>query len=221
MTTIYQEQKKCALCNEISNHTVFGSSNAFGSPDLDTRPPEMARSTIDTWVQTCPSCGYCAQDISKPLARLSEIVHSDSYQQQLTNPDFPKLANAFLCSSQIQENAGEYAGAGWACIHAAWSCDDAGSDAAAQKCRKKAVSLIPKARENGQQFAGQAGAEEATMVDLLRRSGEFERALQTCDDALKKNPDEVLSAVLRFQKLLIGKSDVGCHTIVEATGTLK
>ena len=47
---------------------------------------------------------------------------------QLNNPELPKLSNAFLCESLIQERADKFAGAGWA----AWACDDAGSDKAAQ-----------------------------------------------------------------------------------------
>lgn len=218
MTTIYEEKKKCAVCGKTSEHTGIGSTNAFGSPDLDTRPPKMKRSTIDMWIQTCPSCGYCAPNISERIEKASEVVRSDSYQQQLNNPEFPKLANAFLCFSLIQESAGDYAGAGWASIHASWACDDAGSYVAAQKCRKKAVTLLQKAKEKGQRFAEQAGAEEAMMVDLLRRSGQFELGFRTCDDGLKKNPERIISDILQFQKMLISKSDVACHTIAEATG---
>jgi len=218
MTTIYEVEKKCAVCGKSNKYNQIGSTNAFGSPDLDTRPPEMERSTIDMWVQTCPSCGYCAPDISKRLKKSLEVVRSDSYQQQLNNPEFPKLANAFLCFSLIQESAGEYAKAGWACIHAAWACDDAGSDAGAQKCRQKAVILLQKAKENGQRFAEQLGGEEALMVDLLRRSKQFELALKTCEDGLQKNPEKIISDILQFQKTLISRSDVACHTIAEATG---
>jgi len=218
MTTIHNIKKKCAICGKISEHSEIMSTNAFGSPDLDTRPPEMVRSTISMWVQRCSSCGYCASDISKWIEKSSEIIRSDSYKQQLNNPDFPELANAFLCFSLILESAGEYASAGWACIHAAWSCDDVGSNACAQSCRKKAVTLLQKARENGQIFAEQAGAEEAIMADLLRRSGQFKLALRICDDGLKKNPEKIISDILRFQKILISKSDIACHTIAEATG---
>lgn len=216
MTTIYREEKKCAVCGKTSMYMGIASTNAFGSPDLDTRPPEMERSTINMWVQTCPSCGYCAPDISERIEKSSEVVHSDSYQQQLNNQEFPELANAFLCFSLIQESTDEYASAGWACIHAAWSCDDTGSDAGAQKCRKKAVSLLQKAKENGQKFAEEAGVEEAIMVDLLRRLSQFELALRICDDGLKKKPERIILDILQFQKVLIGKSDVACHIIAEA-----
>ena len=216
MTTIGSIKKKCAICGKISKHSEILSTNVLGSPDLDTRPPNMERSTIFTWVQRCPWCGYCASDISKRIREAENIIHSVSYKQQLNNSAFPELANSFLCFSLILENVGNYAGAGWECIHAAWSCDDANLNTCAQSCRKKAVILLQKAREKGQSFAKRTGAEETIMADLLRRSGQFELALKVCNDGLKKNPEKIISDILRFQKILIGKSDVACHTIAEA-----
>jgi hypothetical protein len=57
MTTLYREKSRCAVCGIATEYTSIGSTNAFGSPDLDTRPPEMQRSTIFAWVQRCPECG--------------------------------------------------------------------------------------------------------------------------------------------------------------------
>jgi hypothetical protein len=155
------------------------------------------------WVQTCPSCGYCAPDISEGIEKLSEAISSNSCKRQLDDSEFPKLANAFLCFSLIRESAGDYVRAGWASIHSAWACDDAGHDIDAQKCWKRAVTLLQKAKQNGQIFAEQAGAEEAIIVDLLRRSGQFELALKVCDDGLKKKPAKIISDILQFQKILI------------------
>lgn len=60
------------------------------------------------------------------------------------------------------------------------------------------------------------GAKEAIMVDLLRRSGQFEQALGMCDMGLEKNPEEVLKDIFRFQQKLISKSDVDCYKIADA-----
>jgi len=221
MTTFVSEEKKCAICGKTSKHNVITSTSTLGAPDLDTRPAELKRSTINMWIQTCPSCGYSGADISKEVEKASEIVQSDFYQKQLNDPEFPKLANAFLCHSVIQESAGNYTSAGWANVYAAWVCDDAGSGDSAQKCRQKAVTFFQKARENSQQFAKGNGAEEAVMVDLLRRLGQFELAIKICDDGLKKNPEKLISDILQFQKILISKSDVACHTVTEITGDNK
>lgn len=39
MTEPFVDRKKCAVCGKISEHIEIMSTNASGSPDLDTRPP--------------------------------------------------------------------------------------------------------------------------------------------------------------------------------------
>jgi hypothetical protein len=168
------------------------------------------------WIQTCPSCGYCSPDISKSHGQSFEVIRSDFYQQQLNSPQFPKLASAFLCFSLIEQSADKHASAGWSCIHAAWACDDAGYSVGAKECRKKAVIFLQKAEETGQRFATQAGAEEALMADLLRRSGQFELALKTCNDGFnKKKSEKMFHDILRCQEMLISNRDISCHSISE------
>ena len=216
MTTVLKEIIQCAVCGERSEHFTVGSTNTFGWMDLDTRPPEMMRSTINMWIMVCPSCGYCSMDISKCAEKSPELVRSPAYQRQLKNPQFPDTANAFLCSSLIKELAGQDAMAGWDSIHAAWVCDDAGSDISARACRKKAVVLLQKAREKGQSFAAADGGSEALITDLLRRSGLFIKALKICNEGLRNHrTDAIFLDLLRFQKTLILKKDTACHTVAE------
>jgi hypothetical protein len=216
MTTISSENKTCAVCRQTSKHVVLRSTNTLGQhPDLDTRPPEMLRSTIQWWVQTCPSCGYCYSDISQANKAADKVVESEQYKKQLNDTRYPKLANAFLCLAMIHEADKGYREAGWACIHAAWACDDEGPGGCAQECRKKALVFIEKTRSLNQKFTSQPGAEDAITVDLLRRSGQFELALSTCEEALKKETDDTILGVLRFEKALIGKRDSGQHTMAE------
>jgi len=170
-------------------------------------------------VQRCPSCGYCAPDLNEGSSKASTIVQSDSYQKQLKNPDFPQLANSFLCWSLIQESLDEFVTGGWGCMYAAWACDDVDNDVAAQRCRKQAVTVLRKAQEEVQSFAEQEGGEEALMTDLLRRSGQFDLALSICEKGLKKNPEQIISHILQLQKILIGREDVDCHVISEAHPT--
>ena len=65
MSTFLQITQICAVCKHKSSATIVASTNAFGAPDLDMRPPEMRRSTMHFWVSTCPKCGYTASDIEK------------------------------------------------------------------------------------------------------------------------------------------------------------
>lgn len=54
MTTVKEVKKKFSVCSKISKHTTWTSTSAWGSTDLDTRPPSPQRSTIDMWVQIYP-----------------------------------------------------------------------------------------------------------------------------------------------------------------------
>ncbi|GAG60973.1 unnamed protein product [marine sediment metagenome] len=83
MTTYYEKEIICAICKNKSTYEMTSSFNAFGSCDLDTRPPEMQRSTMQYWTQRCPDCGYCAIDISVSEENMVEIVKSSKYQNQL------------------------------------------------------------------------------------------------------------------------------------------
>ncbi len=40
MTTIGSQEVPCAICGTINQCNTISSSSAFGSPDLDLRPPE-------------------------------------------------------------------------------------------------------------------------------------------------------------------------------------
>lgn len=218
MTTIHTAKTTCCLCGEESELRMIGSTNALGSPDLDTRPPEMQRSTMFAWVNRCAHCGYCSSDITRASGKTKAVVESEAYRSQLEDKAFPDLANSFLCKAMIAEREGRFSEAAWATIHAAWACDDAGYEESAGKCRAKAVGLMKKGREKGERFAEQDGVDIAIMTDLLRRSGRFEEALALIEENLDGITEDIVKKILMFQKKLISQSDTRCHTISECLG---
>jgi hypothetical protein len=218
MTTFYQENLTCQNCGKTSGHHRLRSTNQFGSSDLDARPPEMARSTLHVQDQVCPDCKYCAVDISKPAADASGYVSSEAYHKQFNSSEYPALANAFLCNALTQESTRKFDTAGWASIKAAWVCDDAKNNAGSKKCRIRTVELFRKAPSVGQEFAGQPGADDVTLVDLLRRSEQFEDATRQIELGLSKCPEEIIRKILEFERDLIAKRDVGCHTVGDVPG---
>ena len=100
-------------------------------------------------------------------------------------------------------------------MHAAWSCDDAGMKAASRICRQRAVKMIDNARSAVQLFADNAETEKAIEIDLSRRSGRFDRALLLYEEFISRNPADEILSVVRFQKSLIEKQDVDCHSLDE------
>jgi hypothetical protein len=216
MTTLFKEEESCFVCGRSSEHTVLGSTNAFGSPDLDLRPPPMKRSTIRHWVQRCPFCGYCAASISEGPEIAKRIVTSSDYVEQLAAPAFPALANHFLCWSLIQTADGEDAGAAMAALHAAWTCDDERATAKADVCRQKAIAQFTNARAKGQQYAEDSAAEALLLADLYRRTGQFEQVEAICEEELARQPGELMTSLFSAQRQLAQSRDSRGHTVEEA-----
>ncbi|MBM3153606.1 MAG: hypothetical protein FJZ96_15620 [Chloroflexi bacterium] len=175
----------------------------------------MKRSTLQYWIRRCPSCGYCAPQVSQGDGKTAAIVKGEVYRQQLADPAYPELANSFLGQAMIQEDAGNHAEAGWAALHAAWVCDDL-KPPMASFCRSKAIQLFQGAMETGETISEETGVAEAVMADLYRRTGEFEKAQMVCLSALFKPLPELITQVLTFQKSLTEKQDEGCHTVGQA-----
>jgi hypothetical protein len=213
VTTRFERKTKCG---ETTTFTVIGSTNAFGSCDLDTRPPEMMRSTIAYHVQRCPACGYCSPDITEAPEGIGELLARPVYRERLYDPAYLTTVNDFRCWSLIARVLGYYDQAAWAAIHAAWVCDDRGEEDAAVVRRLLAVDLSDEARAHGQGLASDNGTEPAIRADLLRGAGQFQEALNTVEVGLSQDPGELVRAVLLFEQELVGRFDTACYTVEEA-----
>lgn len=215
MTTVCLKTVCCAICGTESEQRGISSTHALGSADLDTRPPEMARSSIFAWVQRCPECGYCASNLSKERPGAKTVVTRPEYKEQLANAAYPDRANSFLCEAMIEEVHGK-SEAAWALIHAAWACDDADRPEQAAACRRRAAQMLVQAENGGEVSAEQANATTPILVDLLRRSEQFEEAGRVIEERINDITEDNIRQVLEYQMTLIEASDSACHTIDEA-----
>lgn len=220
MTTMTEEEVECCLCRAKSVHTIIHSTNAFGSMDLDTRPPEMERSTIWFVIKRCPLCGYCSPNLSEcdGKRKMKTLVASEDYQRILSDAEMPNVAASFLAWSYLQQQSGKYGDAAWSAMHAVWVCDDESKVAASKICREKAIALIQLAKSHKQKFARQKGMAEAITVDLMRRAGLLVQAFKLIEDARVMEIKESIVKVLDFQKQLIANNDRSGYTFVEALG---
>ena len=216
MTTYSTRRVTCACCGAAQTCHVLTSTNAFGWADLDTRPPEMERSTIHASIQRCPYCGYCAPDVSTDDALAIEVLDNPEYVAVLTGKALPGKANDFLCWAMIAGRAGLHDSATWALLRTAWICDDARATGAAAACRARALDAFWKATAGGRPISPQPGVTQLIGADLHRRCGRFDAAAALADKGLAVNPAEVVADALRFQKQLSEAGDVACHTIDEA-----
>jgi hypothetical protein len=182
----------------------------------------MVRSGLRYEVQECPSCGYCSENIAIPPTTALPVLSSAAYVEQHRNPAFPQLANRFLCCAMLHEALEEFAKAGWAATRAAWACDDEGNDAAARTCREKAILLFEKTIRANRMFTPSPLVGIAVLVDLFRRSGQFERALQIAGVTVPTIPGgdpeehQTVVQVFAFERVLAERGDRACYTIKDA-----
>lgn len=212
MTTILSNRCTCAVCGATTEYTVLGSTNAFGSPDLDLRPPEMERSTMSLWVQECPSCGYVASSIEKPTTVTRGFLNSQEYLSCDGNCFKSGLADMFYKQHMICLREGNKTAAFFALLHAAWACDDNGDRDNAIKCRMLTLSLV------SELITTDAEHKDSLMLmkaDILRRAERFDE-LRT-EYAFVRFDDDLLDSILAFQLSLAEKGDAGCYQVADAT----
>jgi hypothetical protein len=213
------QQSTCAACGAVSNQIVLPFSPpipATAPPDFDTRPGEPVRSTLLEWVQYCPECGYAVDDISEIAEGVREIVSSAEYRQLVGDSSLPAQARPFLGYARILERLQAFPDAGWCAMHAAWVCDDRLEDAAAIRCRERAILLWRTGKELGSGFMDSQAEEFAVVADVYRRIGQFEEARNACNAALD-GPElpAGIDAMLRRQLVLIARGDRSAHSVEE------
>ncbi|NES18087.1 MAG: DUF2225 domain-containing protein [Symploca sp. SIO3E6] len=218
MTISLLTRVTCSVCSFKSEQPVITRTNILGgSTALDTRPPGTVQSTINNCsIQVCPNCGYCCHNLTQEYAQAAEIIASRTYQTQLKSPDYPELANWFLCHAMIQKQAGDIAQAGWASLQAAWVCDDANNDKAAQKIRQQAAALFQKAIAKGENIDKEPITKDVILIDIYRRCGDFDAAGKICANALRQKSTGIQVKLVEYEHQLLRKQDKGCHTLEEA-----
>jgi len=219
MTTVHRHDVTCSVCGHQSETMVIGSTNQFGASDLDSRPPEMMRSTIDYWLQECPSCGCCAVYLAKLDPRVPDVVRRPAFRAMREGlGELSESARKFRTATFIACELGDYSGAFLRALHEAWVHDDEGDSIRARAVRLDAIDFLHQVHRGGLRVYPEIGADELVTVDLFRRAGEFDRAAAICSDVLSKPCSNEVRAVLEFQRKLCDLRDAGCHTMDEVFG---
>jgi pentatricopeptide repeat protein len=213
MTSYYEKQVVCGACGHSFAFQDLNSTNTLGAPDLDMRPAEMQRSTMQTWVQRCRKCGFCARDVSVFDERMRSVLADPEYQARVRDHT---LLSRFACAGMLAEAAGNSTDAGWHYLSAAWDADDRDLDLHARYHRNLAADAFLRVLADGKTFIEEKGASEAVVVDCLRRAGRSDEAEKLLDQALTAGCGEAIAGVLEFQRDLIRRGDRGAHVVGEA-----
>ncbi len=216
MTTLHRLTVTCAVCGCETEVSIIGSTIHLGAPDLDLRPPEMARSTIWLWVQECPACGYCALNIGEAEPGAQVIVESAAFVDFRAGlAELPHLARAFRTAAFIAAERLRHAEAFHHTLHEAWVHDDAGDAVRASAARLNAVDFLNLVHLDGDTLLEQEGADAVMAADLLRRAGAFDRAAELCTQALASPCDDGVRPVLEYELALCARRDDERHTMGE------
>ena len=217
-TQCMPEPSYCAVCGWGSLQGGLGSTNAFGSPDLDLRPPGMARDTINYWVRECPHCGYCASDIEEKIARAAKMVRSAKYLAVLDRrgKSDRRLIRQFLCATMLYEHAGDLAAASRMSLYAAWAADDTKeAKRAAQRARKRVLELVDRLHAEGGTLNEDPAWDTMQMIDVARRAKDYGHANRLIAELTEVETDP-FRALVAFQRERIAARDTGTYTIEEA-----
>jgi hypothetical protein len=208
----------CAVCGTAGEYPPTGPTYQEGETfDLDLRTSEPTRSLIRTWVRCCPNCGYCSLNIFLPVTpAIRQVVASKGYAKQLQDPNFPVLANRFLCSAVAASTLNDPAIPGWETLRAAWVCDDARLQQQAIDCRLKAAAFFEESMEETPELATMWLVSDWLLCDLLRRTDQFDKVRQIAKLNLLRPLPAMVESLLRYQVILAENGDTGCHTFEEA-----
>lgn len=214
MTTMFTSSYTCSVCGQSTEQRVIGSTNMFGYSDLDLRPPQMRRSTMPLWLQTCPSCGYVAPELSDETKATREWLASDEYLSLdgLPEDDLPHLAITFYRRHKILLLDGDPVGAARNLLRAAWACDDEQLTDLARELRRRCAKLI----DDNPSSYWDGGDARILHADILRRAGMVDRVVMECRRAPFDN--DILTKIAEFEVRLAGEGRVGCYTVGHALG---
>ena len=208
--------RRCAICEKESHQLVMQSDPDDAAPDFDTRPGGGERAAIASWVEHCPHCGYCAEQISFAAPEAAAAIQAEDYQQALSDSGIPEPARRFLAFSVLLEELGAFAVAGHIALWCAWLCDDLESPHAAVRCRLRTLNLWREGRQHHQEFGDDIWEEFGLAIDVLRRAGRIEEAREACESALDMDNVPLSFEILyRRQKSLIEKRDTARHSMAE------
>ncbi len=210
MSTFFTQKKTCGNCRRRVSLNALGSTNAFGSPDLDLRPPPMQRYTMQTWVEVCPHCGYVGDDIAAKPHFDPSYLTCEAYQACDGIPFSTELAKDFYRNALLLLLKSDLRGAYQNLHYTAWCCDDSRDTENAIACRRRMDELYAKLPSASQEDPSSV----IRHIDVLRRAKLFDKAISLCDAFV--SDDAFLHSLVEFERKKAHEADVAVYTVADA-----
>lgn len=213
MTTLYDSTVKCPNCGTLTTVYAIGSTNAFGPGDLDTRPPEMARSNILYGVESCTKCGLSAGSLGSVDDTRLKFFRSGDFKEKHDSVHFEGLAENYWTAFLLALNAGALDEAIYHILRAAWASDDRGMDEAAKKAREIMLDTL---KEHGKEpsylIQDEPLAGYLMSADIHRRAGRFEESIRLARH-VAENDDDFIGSLALLEIELCEKKETGCYMV--------
>jgi len=210
MSTFYRTSKRCTVCKTKSEQTVIGSTNTFGSPDLDLRPPEMRRSTMYYWPEKCPHCGFVSYDLEQKTAIRKKWLESEAYTTCEGHSFISDLAAMFYKIYMIAKETNDSRDAFNALMNAAWASDDCSDTENALLCRRM---LLPYLEQEIAKDARMAETLTIARADVLRRAELFDQVIEEYSG--KVFSEDLLNEICQFQIEKAKQKDADCYRVCD------
>jgi len=205
MTLPYVHNAICSVCGTEKQVYDLASTNTFGSPDLDLRPPEMIRSTMEYWIHRCENCGYVSGDLTEEIPVSKEFIKTERYLSFGDHEPLSEIGSLFIQKARISVCAEDFDSAAKDYIHAAWCADDASDEYWSKQGRLFALEMMEKQDRESDE------TQLALKADLLRKTGQFEQLIQEYERLVFA--DEVISKILKFQIMKAKAHDTKTYTV--------
>ena len=213
MTTIYNQQKKCPNCGKLNEITMVGSTNSFGAMDLDTRPPEMQRSTMRYWLQSCTKCGLSVSDLSKVDKETVEYFRSEEFKQKHASERFKSLAERFWTAHLLSLKSGNTREAAGNILHAAWASDDSIDTQSSTRAREIFIETLEESGNDPSFLSpNEPLAGYLMLSDINRRISRFDEAKRLAQHVVE-NGEGFIQKIGQFVIDLCEKRDSGCYNV--------
>lgn len=186
------------------------SSNSWGSPDLDQRPPGMCRATVADWLQECPFCGYVAPSIDKGDAKARSFLDTLEFRAACLDPLADPASRRFLVRAAQDAYYGDRRSAFLNTLRAAWVADD-------YKARSsEALTLRLRAAAHLEGRPIKSIDTRLLLLDVLRRAQRWEAAEGLASELAAEDLGHPFADIVTFHRGKIEARDSGRFTIARA-----
>ncbi|MDE5620223.1 MAG: DUF2225 domain-containing protein [Ruminococcus sp.] len=201
----------CSVCGTKSEHTVIIKSKSDGVPDIDLRPSDPHRSSMEYWVMECPECRYCNGSLETPVEFDRSYLESREYTELGGLETQNELVSRFVRKALVNIKNRNYTEAVQSYLYASWVFDDEGNDEKAKECRNEALSIM----ENSKVFDGNESM-YLLRADLLRRTGQFEKVISDYGERFFESP--LMLLISQYSVKLAKNGDSSVHKMSEVPG---